>query len=185
MRLQRPPIPTGDLPSTIPDWLKRPVQPVAMNRSEESLLSDPTDTRGFITEDDLPAWIREIAAADTSRRAEAERNAAVPEPAASEAAEPIPPAKRRLLPGEIEAVRTMANPSPHEEDHAPVDEPPTPEAPALAAPASAESAVVPRQATDASGSSAERPFKGMNLRYLLIGAILVVLAILVLAIVFL
>lgn len=179
-RLPSASIPTGDLPSAIPDWLKRPIQPVATDRSEQSLLTDPTDTRGFITEDDLPAWIREIAAADTGRKADAS------EAKASDAeAEPAPPAKRRLLPGEIEAVRAMVKPLPRQEDHAPVDEPLTAAAPARAALAPAETAAVPRPPVDAPASKGTRSFGNMNLRYLLISAILVIVAVLVLAIVLL
>jgi hypothetical protein len=175
-----PPIPTGDLPSTMPDWLKRPIQPVAADQSNESLLTDPTDTRGFITEDDLPAWIREIAAADTNRKAVAS------EPATPEAAaEPAPPVKRRLLPGEIDSVRSLVNPSPPQEDHAPVDEPLTAPAPTSVAFAPAEPAAGPRPPANAPGARTTRSFGNVNLRLLLIGAIFVVVAILIIAIVLL
>jgi hypothetical protein len=107
----RPSIPTGDLAASIPSWLKDSThtEPLA----QESLLTDPTDTRGFITEDDLPAWIRQIAIEEDAKQAEREKAAQAAAEAA--AAHPESPAettatpRRRLLPGEIDAAHTTSS----------------------------------------------------------------------------
>lgn len=105
-----PSIPSGDLSSTIPSWLKGPLRPIDAEPEEQSLLIDPTDTRGFITENDLPAWIREIADKDAANKAEAERKESI---AASGAIEPEPEApaapRRRLLPGEVDPALPSVN----------------------------------------------------------------------------
>lgn len=109
----RPTIPTGDLAASIPSWLKAPAQNEPPAPDQESLLTDPTDTRGFITEDDLPAWIRQIAIEEDAKQAEREKAAQAAAEAA--AANPETPAeasatqRRRLLPGEIDAAHTGSN----------------------------------------------------------------------------
>jgi hypothetical protein len=66
---------------------------------------DATDTASFISENDLPDWIRQIAEADAAKKAEADRLAAQPAPAA-EAAAP----KRVVLPGETAPSVPAVNP---------------------------------------------------------------------------
>ncbi|MCC6792355.1 MAG: hypothetical protein IT336_11755 [Thermomicrobiales bacterium] len=97
---QLPPVPTAGLPNAMPDWLRqqsvtRPVTPEP----------DATDTSSFISESDLPAWIRQIAEADAAKKAEEELLAAQ----ATAAAETTAP-RRVVLPGETTPSVPAANP---------------------------------------------------------------------------
>lgn len=109
----RPSIPTGDLAASMPSWLKAVPIDEAPAHEQESLLTDPSDTRGFITEDDLPAWIRQIAIEEDAKQAEREKAAQAAAEAAAASAESSAdagsPTRRRLLPGEIDAARPNAS----------------------------------------------------------------------------
>ncbi len=102
-------IPKGDLSTSLPAWLRQPPdtstaepsQPTAAPSSHEL-----TDTTGFISESDLPEWIRQLAAAEEARKAEEARSAAtasVSEPESMSAG-------RRLLPGEVPPAEPVAQP---------------------------------------------------------------------------
>jgi hypothetical protein len=106
----RPTIPTGDLAASIPSWLRAPLSDEQPEPAQESLLTDPTDTRGFITEDDLPAWIRQIAIEEDAKQAEREKAAQAAAVNVEESAEGPATPRRRLLPGEIDAAHTTATP---------------------------------------------------------------------------
>ncbi|GIW04970.1 MAG: hypothetical protein KatS3mg059_1590 [Thermomicrobiales bacterium] len=102
-------IPNGDLPTSLPAWLQQPpdtgaaqpAQPASAPNSPE-----PTDTTGFISESDLPEWIRQLAAAEEARKAEEARSAAT-----ASASEPESMSGgRRLLPGEIPPAEPVAQP---------------------------------------------------------------------------
>jgi hypothetical protein len=95
-----PPVPTADLPSAMPDWLKAQSTP-----EPELQPSDATDTASFITENDLPEWIRQIAAADAVKQAEEERLAAD----VTKEVEVSAP-RRPILPGEAVPSAPAANP---------------------------------------------------------------------------
>ena len=109
-----PPVPTADLPAAMPDWLKNPppaapVEQAAALTPEDTPLTTPdndaANTATFIAETDLPDWIRQIAAADAAKQAEAERFAAE---AARQAASET--RKRIVLPGEEPAPMSVSNP---------------------------------------------------------------------------
>jgi hypothetical protein len=73
---------------------------VMRSRANPAPAADVSDTSTFISEDDLPEWIRQLAAADEAKKAEemqraAEASAAVGKPALS-----TDPRRRRPLPGE-------------------------------------------------------------------------------------
>lgn len=187
LSVQPGPIPSGDLSSAIPNWLKGTPSVIAEPRAEESLLTDLTDTRSFISEDDLPAWIRQIAVADAEHKAEAERQAAAAEIAEPEPLVEAPAApKRRLLPGEVEAVRGAANPWLARGERTPVEVAAAIAEPAPERPAPPEPVAVPRKETTASEAKTSRAMPSLgsvNPRYLLIGAIAIVVAILILTMV--
>lgn len=177
----RPSIPSGDLASSMPSWLTNPLHVEAHVEPEESLLKDPTDTKGFITEDDLPAWIRQIAIEEEARQAERVAKPADPEPleAAPPAADSAP-TRRRLLPGEIDTARPAANPWLARGDRGPVETPsvPAPE------PAPARATVEPAAPPAESSRKVRLPSRDeITLRHMLIGA--AVLVALVLLLVFL
>jgi hypothetical protein len=96
-----PPVPTADLPSAMPDWLK------TRGAAQDPVVQEPdaTDTSSFISENDLPEWIRQIAVADAAKKAEEVRLAAE---AASVADADAP--KRTILPGDASLSAPAANP---------------------------------------------------------------------------
>jgi hypothetical protein len=118
-----PPVPTTDLPAAMPDWLKNPpaapavqavsktpvveppvtAQPSSVSPAQPD--ADAANTATFIAESDLPEWIRQIAAADAAKQAEADRLAA--EAALQADAETR---KRIFLPGEAAASMPVSNP---------------------------------------------------------------------------
>lgn len=67
---------------------------------------DVADTSSFITENDLPDWIRQIAAADETKRAEERRRVADAERAAATAEQ----ANRPALPGDTVSAPAATNP---------------------------------------------------------------------------
>jgi Double zinc ribbon len=91
-------IPAPGLASSIPAWLQDP--PGADATPAQSASAAPTpepdvaDTGSFISESDLPEWIRQLAAADEAKQAEAERLAAEArgddDPAGGRHARPLP-----------------------------------------------------------------------------------------------
>jgi len=118
-----PPVPTADLPAAMPDWLKNPPATLAAPAASEAPVieqplapqpssappappdADAANTANFIAESDLPEWIRQIAAADAAKQAEADRLAA--EAALQADAETR---KRIFLPGEAAASMPVSNP---------------------------------------------------------------------------
>lgn len=102
-----PPVPTGDLPSSLPDWL-RSQAPQAAPAEPQIQIPKPVsvDTSSFISEGDLPEWIRQIAAADAEKQAEEDRLAAVQAAQVASTA-PAEPGRRQPLPGET--IGTAAN----------------------------------------------------------------------------
>lgn len=87
-----PPVPNAGLPSAMPEWLRTQTG----SAEPDARPIDPTDTTSFISENDLPEWIRQIAAADAAKEEERKRLAA-------EAAQNEGAAKRPVLPGESAA----------------------------------------------------------------------------------
>ncbi|HEY8448829.1 MAG TPA: zinc-ribbon domain-containing protein [Thermomicrobiales bacterium] len=107
----RPAIPDGDLGSALPDWLQQPPA-ASVETAAEAAPSAPVardadlaDTSTFISESDLPEWIRQLAEADESKRAEEAR--ALQADAATTARDA---SGRRRLPGETPAAKPAANP---------------------------------------------------------------------------
>lgn len=87
----------------IPEWMRAGVPPQA----QASANADLSDTSSFISENDLPEWIRQIADADAVKRAEEQRQAAeTAQAAALEAAG----GKRAPLPGETTNAGHASNP---------------------------------------------------------------------------
>ena len=174
-------VPSGGLSSAMPDWLKGPVQE---KESEESFLTDPTDTTSFISEEDLPSWIRQIAEADAKRRADAERIA--DSDATNETETDVTPpvqVKRRLLPGEMEAVRESTVPSVGRSDIAtaePAERRPIAPAPVTApagSPTATRNAPESGRATPARMPRTLSSFSSRGLRYALVSAVVVLLLI--------
>lgn len=95
-----PPVPTPGLPNAMPDWLKS--SSATPGSSPEP---DAADTTTFISENDLPEWIRQIAAADAAKKVEEERRAAE----AAGVAEATD-TKRVVLPGGAAQSAPAANP---------------------------------------------------------------------------
>ena len=182
----RPAIPTGDLAASIPSWLKAPMPEEPPAPAQESLLTDPTDTRGFITEDDLPAWIRQIAIEEDAKQAEREKAAqAAAEAAAAnveESADSPASPRRRLLPGEIDAAHTTSTQWLARGDRPAAEAPPVPAArpaPAVRAEEVAPVVVaetrrpVPNQVNE--GRKLPIPSRDeLTLRHALIGAVILV-----------
>lgn len=72
--------------------------------------ADVADTSTFISEDDLPEWIRQLAAADEAKKAEELRRAAEAALAEGQTAAPDDPRRRRPLPGETAPGGPATNP---------------------------------------------------------------------------
>jgi len=94
------PSPTQAHSSTIPEWLRTGQPPILRPAQPEV-----TDTSSFISEGDLPEWIRQIGVADTAKRVEEERIAAE---LAKVYEEPV--AGRTILPGETNLNGAASNP---------------------------------------------------------------------------
>ncbi len=185
-------IPTGDLGATLPGWMKGPMSPPPVVKAEDSLLSDPTDTRGFISEDDLPLWIRQIGIADAARKAAAEQALAPPVAIDAEPAASAPtPIRRRLLPGDVEAARATTSPWLTRTEHPRIEEPVSRIQPRIVAPALAHEGefedisarAAPNVRTEQAETAKSSRLRGLNARYLLGAAILLLLAVLILAVV--
>jgi len=121
-----PPVPTSGLESAVPAWLRdqpageqspptylsaaqpQPAQP-AVSAPVESRTTvpdaDASNTATFIAENDLPDWIRQIAAADAAKAVEEQHLAAE---AARKAQ--VDSQNRSVLPGEERGQATVANP---------------------------------------------------------------------------
>jgi Double zinc ribbon len=75
-RILSPEIPNGGLDRTMPSWLNEPPKQVAPAPIAPAPAPAPspvvasTDTTSFISESDLPAWIRQLAEAEEVRKAE-------------------------------------------------------------------------------------------------------------------
>lgn len=86
-----PPLPDGGLTLTMPDWLRAPPAAPARTDGDPAIASPPLpaaverevvadgpgtvaiDPASFLTEDDLPAWIRQLVANDAAVKAETRR----------------------------------------------------------------------------------------------------------------
>jgi hypothetical protein len=125
-KLVSPEIPNGGLDQSMPSWLNQspqaaaPVAPPTPAVPTEAM----TDTTSFISESDLPAWIRQLAEAEEQRKAQEAATAAAAAAAASYQPAPpqaSPPAQdlfgegslaHRIsqLPGEAEPPQVNSNP---------------------------------------------------------------------------
>ncbi len=85
-RLLQQEIPSGGLERAMPTWLSEPPQSTAASAAPEPPplpapvappLPAATDTSSFISESDLPAWIRQLAEADEAKKAEEASTAVV------------------------------------------------------------------------------------------------------------
>ncbi len=102
-------IPNGNLSTSLPAWLQQP--PDASATSEPRPAPTPAaaeiaDTTSFISESDLPEWIRQLAAAEEAKKAEEARLAAT----ATTDDAPGTSGGRRILPGEIPSAEPVAQP---------------------------------------------------------------------------
>jgi hypothetical protein len=93
-------------PLSIPDSEPRATAPAGQIQPERqqvgtvaALKTDVADTKSFISEDDLPEWIRQLAAADAAKNAEELRRAA-DAVVATQQTSAADPRSRRPLPGE-------------------------------------------------------------------------------------
>jgi hypothetical protein len=101
-----PPLPDGGLGRTMPSWLRPGTGPEIAGAARSSpaapayaspvihgrsLAEDPTDTTSFISESDLPDWLRQLAATEAAQAEEARRT----EEAARIAAEQVAEAAER------------------------------------------------------------------------------------------
>ena len=107
-----PPLPDGGLAQAMPDWLRDPPAVPAMSATAPAGANDPA---AFLTEDDLPAWLRQL-----SGQGPAPALPATPAPATSappgreQTAISQPPAPNPPLPGARPAARapgTAASPA--------------------------------------------------------------------------
>ncbi len=73
---------------------------VVVARAAAAPAADVSDTSTFISEDDLPEWIRQLAAADEAKRAEEMQRTAEAAAAEGKSAASTAPRRRRPLPGE-------------------------------------------------------------------------------------
>jgi hypothetical protein len=120
-------IPNGGLDLSMPTWLNQPPQtpavPVAPPTPQMPATAAAADTTSFISESDLPAWIRQLAEADEQRKAQAATEAATAAVAGHQPAPPVTPPPdqdlfgegslaRRIsqLPGEAEPPSGASNP---------------------------------------------------------------------------
>lgn len=78
-----PPLPDGGLAASMPAWLRDPgpLTPLPTAPGPETTTPDPSDPTAFLSEDDLPGWLRRLATT-LSRDAEAPRDSpqAIPSP---------------------------------------------------------------------------------------------------------
>jgi hypothetical protein len=92
------PAPEIGRPTTVAQWPRDGGQPL-----QTALAGDLSDTSSFISETDLPDWIRQIAAADAAKKTEEQRKAAADALAASGET------KRVVLPGEESSAGQATN----------------------------------------------------------------------------
>jgi hypothetical protein len=97
-------IPAQDLAASMPEWLKPQLTAKADIEPLAASLSASSDPSSFISETDLPEWIRQIAAADAAKLAEQARQEHAPIPV-----EPAAPG-RSVIPGEQSPSAPAANP---------------------------------------------------------------------------
>lgn len=118
-----PPLPDGGLHSSMPTWLREPPEPstaeslpltsvVASPRVEDPAPLGPrADPRTFLTDDDFPRWLRDLAA----RRDEAAPRSAEPADASPAAAVTIPrvaPSAWQQWPGSTDPAMAPVNTEP-------------------------------------------------------------------------
>lgn len=102
-------IPNGDLSTSLPAWLQQPPDTSAATEPRSAPTPAPpdlADTTSFISENDLPEWIRQLAAAEEAKKAEESRLAATTR--TDEATSTS--TGRRLLPGEIPPAEPVTQP---------------------------------------------------------------------------
>jgi hypothetical protein len=137
-----PPLPDGGLSTSMPAWLREPpgaasLSPVAVTAGsrieiETAPLGSQADPRTFLSDDDFPRWLRELAAREAERapvRAAAESGA---DPAAALSWPSWPGAAASDGAGSATAPSSPAAPSPYLEPplaalapaHTPVERPP-------------------------------------------------------------
>ena len=131
-----PPLPDGGLRASMPAWLREP-PPAASASSPRQAAADPprvepplgphADPRAFLSDDDFPQWLRDLA----SRRLATERGPSrvaeepPPPPPAAPAAAAGPPTR-----AEVAVVMAAVDPAPAPADLSPMPaEPPMPAAP--------------------------------------------------------
>jgi hypothetical protein len=78
--------------------------------SSSAHAADVADTSTFISEDDLPEWIRQLAAADEAKKTEERRQAAEAATVQRHPASATDPKRRRPLPGETAPTGPVASP---------------------------------------------------------------------------
>lgn len=102
-----PPIPDGGLAESMPDWLRRPPawrtlrdsEVVQTRPAETATLPEPDtsdiDPRAFVSDDDLPAWLRDLGHARRVAATPGDDDALAPEaePAREPSPEPVAPAE--------------------------------------------------------------------------------------------
>ena len=90
-------IPNGGLDQSMPLWLNQPPQAAALSIPPTPAVPTEamTDTTSFISESDLPAWIRQLAAAEEQRKAQ-ETAAAAAAAVAAARYQPAPPRRANI-----------------------------------------------------------------------------------------
>jgi hypothetical protein len=101
-------IPVAGLDAASHDQLASPLPGSVAAAKTQAL--DVADTSSFISEDDLPEWIRQLAAADEAKKAEELRRIADAAAADSQAGVNGDPRQRRPLPGETAAAGPATSP---------------------------------------------------------------------------
>jgi hypothetical protein len=102
---QAAPLPTGDLATAMPNWLAAGAPGETQPAAYPPAAAENTATSSFISENDLPEWIRQLGAADALKAEEGRQAAEASRSAASEAG-----TQRSPLPGEASASAPAANP---------------------------------------------------------------------------
>lgn len=115
-----PPIPDGGLGTTMPGWLREPDAPTAppmrsTRREPAARDGAVVDPRTFLTEDDLPEWIRRLAgpptvAASPPAPVAAARGEEAPRRGAVRRQEPAQPARPIVVPDEAPPAPRAAAP---------------------------------------------------------------------------
>jgi hypothetical protein len=96
-----PPFTAKPSPGPVPEWLR-----ATGTQTASPSPAEVTDTSGFITENDLPDWIRQIAVADAAKKVEEQKRAAEEELAAGAEAT----GKKAVMPGEDARAPQATNP---------------------------------------------------------------------------